>query len=88
MEDEKMWCPHARAVWLPADKEDGAEDLLVTHNRVGGHADKLDAVRGYGYCSCVSSDCMAWRWYDPEDEDKSDDRRGYCGLSGPVHHAK
>lgn len=81
-DSDYKWCPFSRAVYTAgeSDVSQRGMELMVTHNRVGGHDDGIDAV--LPYAACVGSDCMAWRWFDPKVVD--DERRGYCGLAGPI----
>jgi len=39
-------------------------------------------------CYCVANGCMAWRWAESSMSERcaefKRERRGYCGLAGPV----
>ena len=94
-EAKTKWCPHVR---------DATEDL-GTYNRwykwvkemaVGGMQNKITNVLDDG-CTCIGSECMAWRWdlkgavMEPDHSRGQDDvlfrfendgRHGFCGLAG------
>lgn len=81
----RRWCPHSRSLSMQSDDKIGV--LISGYNQHDGgdmHA-------------CISTACMAWRWYDPPPGPLDIDlvtsdvvdlppRRGYCGLSGRPEH--
>ncbi len=83
MKASNKWCPFSRAVYTgepPVDVTGGGE-IMVPHNRVYPHSETIGSVIAEGYCNCVATDCLAWRWFDPSSKNM-DERRGYCGLAG------
>ena len=83
-EARQKWCPKARVMEYD---QAGAGDMpfAATVNRVWKW---LGKDRGgeitWESCHCIASDCMAWRWLDPDGwAGKSEDqRKGYCGAFG------
>lgn len=70
-EAKKKWCPMIR----PILTHDSDGNRYYTNNRLA-----LKELT-----NCIASDCMMWRWKNPEyvkgtEEDKQ--LSGYCGLGG------
>ena len=73
-EASDRWCPFVRQTW-------------ATRNECGGWStaghpafnvaviERTDPPIEHR-CPCIASECMAWR--------ETSERRGYCGLAGPV----
>lgn len=74
-EARTKWCPFFRAA-IGVGPSDGVE---IVSNRM--------RERGNGACTCIGSDCMAWRWseFPYSEEGGSKIRRyGFCGLAGRI----
>ena len=56
--------------------EDEAKTKLC-HQTIDGDGAYVREVQNT-YYACIASDCMAWRWINPDS--KAPD--GYCGLAG------
>jgi hypothetical protein len=59
----------ARKRWCPEVRTPGGN--LVVHK---GHDTRMG--------KCISSDCMAWRWFDNTDDQAIKEPLGYCGKAG------
>lgn len=83
----------ARAKWCPFVRQLGT----LIGRQTANEADRVISMgsqnRGYSMggmldnCSCIASQCMAWRWTDttPSPPQRDEWELGYCGLAGTVH---
>jgi hypothetical protein len=68
------WCAHARTVVSN-----------TAFNRIFARIEFVTSPEG---CRCIASECMSWRWSEPnflprtEAEAKANPPKGYCGLAG------
>lgn len=86
-EAKQLWCPFARVMGVNS------------HNEVSPPSNRIVAEgKDYGPLMagslCIASQCMAFRWGEPEGEPdnrtpnafdaqpEKRERRGYCGLAG------
>lgn len=96
-EAKTKWCPAYRVATSGGDPSSTYE---MDNRPEGGEPDeaaphgwrRLPGTT-HGISNCIGSACMAWRWGEPAGMALSDggelftppdERRGYCGLAGPV----
>lgn len=85
---KQKWCPFSRAAltWREGRAFSDASPQAIVAVPVNRGGDISDL------CCCIASECMAWRWADPEERLASDERRaadsrrGCCGLAGGVSY--
>lgn len=74
-EAKTKWCPFARTATF--ETQSAVSESAATFNRPwSGSIAQED-------CSCIASECMAWRWDGVRgDDDNNDPVVGHCGLAG------
>ncbi len=74
----EKWCPFTRV--FSAHRKD-LEKSVALGNRTVLHTDEeIHFPKG---SDCIGSQCMAWKWGDQlaPDHDRSDQAKGFCGLT-------
>jgi hypothetical protein len=72
-EAKVKWCPMVRV----SNKGDTPENRLCQRGLVA-----QTPGEGIQWNCCIASDCMMWRWYDPEHGAAGKPLTGHCGLAG------
>ena len=76
----EKWCPFARTAAFEC--QTATSESAATFNRPW-----IENAMSKDDCSCVASECMAWRWYEPATYDVDTGKEmspavGFCGLAG------